>query len=167
MYYLAIDPGASAGVALITGPSSVIVVSCKDNIQDAYDILRKLDPTNVIVGLEKVHAIYGAAASSTFTFGTNYGKWVGILEYLGIPFRDVTVKQWQDAVTNSPAVPKTKGMLPKEKAKIKKIHKDTLKMESFRAATAAFPETRFPNHDVADAVNIARYLRLIHEKGGE
>lgn len=164
--FLAIDPGSSAALALITGPGSVITVSCKDYPTDAYDILGSLKKENVVVGIEEVHAIFNASAKSTFGFGRNYGEWIGILKFLGIPFVNIPIKAWQKLTTNSPDAPKTKGMTATEKRKAKKLHKDTLKMESFRAATAAFPHVRLPNHDVADAVNMARYLQIKYERVG-
>jgi hypothetical protein len=163
MMYLGIDPGASSGLAIITAPDNVIAISCKDNIKKAYKILSNLKSNEVIIGIEAVHAIYGSSASSTFVFGMNKGRWIGILEYLGLPYQEINIQDWQNTMTDSPERPSKKGLLPKEIAKAKKLHKETLKAESYRSATLAFPSCRITSHDCADAINIARYLKYCHE----
>ena len=163
MYYCAIDPGKNAAVALITGKRSVLTVVCNKNMQDAFDLLLSLKDQECIIGIEQIHAIWGASAKSTFSFGQSYGYWVGILAYLGLPWIDIPIKEWQELTTNKPIRPKTNGLSASEKRKVSQTHKDSLKMESFRAASVAFPSNRFPSHDVADAVNMARFLRMRHE----
>lgn len=160
MYFAGIDPGAAAGFALITGPETVITVACKNNIEDAFEILRKLDPTKVIVGLEHLHALWGVSSRSTFMLGAAWGGWKMLLEFLHLSVIDIKVQEWQSKVVNLPERPNVKGLSQSEVRKAKKYHKDLIKMESFRAATEAFPKVRFPSHDVTDAVNIARYVQM-------
>jgi hypothetical protein len=64
-------------------------------------------------------------------------------------------------------VPPTKGLTKYQVQKIKKLHKDLIKQESCRAAHDAFPNSSFEKHDVCDAVNMARYLRHVYNKGKE
>lgn len=167
MRFVGIDPGNSAGFALITESGSLVAISCKDNIKEAYKILSdlsKLPPGSVEIGIEDVHAIWGTSAKSTFVFGSNLGKWQGIIDYLGMTYQPVPAKVWQATMTNPPVKPKPKACLPAEKRRLNKQHKDLLKMESFRAATAAFPDTRLPSHDVADSINICRYVKYRYEQ---
>lgn len=164
MYYCAIDPGKNAAIALITGPRSVLTVACNKNIRDAFDLLLSLKDHECIIGIEQVHAIWGASSKSTFSFGQSHGYWIGILAYLGLSWVDIPIKEWQAATTERPIKPKTNGLSASEKRKVSQTHKDTLKMESFRAASVAFPSNRFPSHDVADAVNMARFLRIKHQR---
>lgn len=163
MYYCAIDPGANAAIAVITGPTTVLTVDCRKNLKDAFDLLLSLKDHAHILGVEKVHAIWGASAKTTFSFGSNCGFWYGVLAYIGLTYVDIEIPKWQAATTNKLLKPITKGLSVTQRRKINTAHKANLKMESFRAATVAFPSSRFPSHDVADAVNMARYLRMIHE----
>jgi hypothetical protein len=51
--------------------------------------------SNVYCVIEDVHAIFGASASSTFSFGFGIGLLEGILTTLKIPFTKVSPKKWQ------------------------------------------------------------------------
>jgi len=162
-YYCGIDPGDKPGIALITGKETVLTAN---NSKDAFDLLlslTKLCPTKYIVGVESLHAIWGVSAAATFSLGARWGFWDGVLQYLGIVYGHIKTVDWQKNTVDMPVRPIVKGLPISDARKAKKLHKDTIKMESFRAATVAFPKVRFPSHDVTDAVNIARYLRLLHE----
>jgi hypothetical protein len=159
--YIGIDPGANTGFAMITGPESVITA---DNKEDIFSLLDGLRSAHFVIGLEKVHAVWGSAAKATFSFGSNYGFWVGILEYLGFKYTDVTAKEWQDSMMEKPPRPPVAGLTQYQARKIKSLHKDLIKLESCKAASAAFPKAHLSNHNVCDSVNIARYLRYIYKE---
>lgn len=44
--------------------------------------------------LEKVHSMPGQGVSSSFKFGQNYGWITGVLDSLGIPYKEETPGQW-------------------------------------------------------------------------
>ena len=48
-----------------------------------------------MVMIEDVHALYGASAKSTFSFGKNVGLMVGIIQAAGISLDQVQPKVWQ------------------------------------------------------------------------
>lgn len=163
MYFVAIDPGNSAAIAIISG-KALSVFSWPEEKATIFLNLSLLSEEPHVIGIEKVHAIYRATATSTFNFGANYGYWKGVLDAFHLTPVDIPIKDWQKTVTNPPEKPKTKGMPRSQADKIKREHKKALKMESFRAASEAFPKVRFPSHDVTDAVNMACYIRHIYEE---
>ena len=112
-----IDPGASGGVSWIDSHSNEIYTEpCpKTNIEMA-ELIRNIvknDTIGVQAYLELVHAFPTDGRSSLFKFGTNYGKWQGILASFGIEPIFVTPQKWQ----------KSYGELPK----IKKERKNEMK----------------------------------------
>ena len=163
MYYCAIDPGAEAGFALIVGLEDVIAYSSVTHKEQIFSTLRRLNPQGVILGIEGVHAIKNAGAQSSFSFGRNTGYWIGILDFLGFQYEYIPILAWQLATTRKPRKPDIKGWTRTRVQKAKQSHKQALKEESLRAAQHAFPAARIPSHDVADAVNMARYLRMKHQ----
>lgn len=163
MIFVAIDPGNNAAVAIIIGDELVTFLLPEDKSR-LFLNLTMLSEEPHVIGIEKVHAIWGARADSTFQFGSNYGYWVGVLDAFRLTPVDIPIKDWQEAMTDKPEKPKTKGLTRSEVAKLKREHKKNLKMESFRAASEAFPKVRFPSHDVTDAVNMARFLRHTYKE---
>tara|TARA_R110000787_G_scaffold46077_3_gene112081 strand:+ start:1932 stop:2447 length:516 start_codon:yes stop_codon:yes gene_type:complete len=114
---IGIDPGASGGVSWIDSHSNEIYTEpCpKTNIEMA-ELIRNIvknDTIGVQAYLELVHAFPTDGRSSLFKFGTNYGKWQGILASFGIEPIFVTPQKWQ----------KSYGELPK----IKKERKNEMK----------------------------------------
>jgi len=114
---IGIDPGASGGVSWINSHSNEIYTEpCpKTNIEMA-ELIRNIvknDTIGVQAYLELVHAFPTDGRSSLFKFGTNYGKWQGILASFGIEPIFVTPQKWQ----------KSYGELPK----IKKERKNEMK----------------------------------------
>lgn len=160
-HFAAIDPGSNFALAIITAPTRVITTT---DSYEAFELLKKLKSDSV-VGIEAVHAVFGAGSKSTFSFGKMVGFWEGILKYLNITPVWISIPKWQKWAMQKPDRPDVKGRSASDVRKLKKLHKDTIKMESFRAATVAFPDCRLASHDVADAVNMARYLRYITKEG--
>lgn len=117
--YVGIDPGLTGAVAIIwpTGTAGLwdtptIVrsdprkIRRECNAAQMVDILRPL-ADGAVAAIEQVHSMPKQGAASTFTFGTGYGTWLGILAALGIPYDRVTPRTWQKAVMGS--VPPGKG----------------------------------------------------------
>jgi len=60
------------------------------------ELLKYQDQCEIVgIGIEKVHAVPGASAGSSFKFGYNYGAIVALLSTLGGSIYDITPKGWQ------------------------------------------------------------------------
>jgi crossover junction endodeoxyribonuclease RuvC len=123
MLYLGIDPGKSGAVALITREQEILLlqdwpdgeVAASKIIWDCWDIAdmqnEDLYGTPKILGAIEAQAARPAFGGpicgsckrplnamqgivSTFTFGTNYGIWKGILAACGIPFLEPRPSEW-------------------------------------------------------------------------
>ena len=137
--FIGIDPGSSGGVCATTGRLSVCHKTPGTVADMAKLMLTILDlNTRPMVVIEAVHSMPGNSGRSMFTFGTNYGQWLGILASLHIPYIQVTPHSWM----------KTFGAMPKAK-KDRKHHLRHLAQQ------------RYPDLDItlatADAVLIAHY----------
>ena len=53
---------------------------------------------NTMAVVEQVHSMPHQGVASTFSFGTNYGKILGMLEAIGIPYSTCTPGKWQKAM---------------------------------------------------------------------
>ena len=141
--FIGIDPGINGGIAIIYN-DAYTVHKCPNTIQEMADVLITLKdqapnlPMYCII--EKVHSMPGNSGRSMFTFGCNYGQWLGILAVLRIPYIEVTPQKWM----------KHFGAMPKDK-KDRKSHIKHLAQQ------------RFPDVDItlatSDAMLIASYMR--------
>ena len=142
--YIGIDPGKSGGIAMIY-QDLLYVAKCPDTVHDMVDEMYK--PIELIDGetksfcaIELVHSMPGQGVRSMFTFGQNYGNWLGILATLQIPYTIVSPSKWM----------KSYGSMPKDK----KARKNHLKQLAQQA---------WPKHKItlatADAVLLAQYAR--------
>lgn len=165
MKIVGIDPGLTGYICFLEHLSlnSVVVFNpmpvkkkggkkCLDPVRMA-DIMRFLKQNNpsIKVVIEKQLAFRGQGAQSSCTTCYGYGLWIGILETLGIPYVEVTPKQWQKSLFVGVA-----GNTPKEK--------------SVKIAQRYFPEVdlrvvggEVDFHGKADALNIAYWGTLQRE----
>lgn len=138
--WLGIDPGASGALALYS-----------TDIADAWDFdsATMLDTLRCIVSehrirlaaVEHVGAMSGQGVTSMFSFGQNFGWWLGTLEALGVPIMLVRPQRWQKAL----------GVPPK---------KDKADKPSLEVARHMFPLVdlhRKKDHGRADALLLAYY----------
>ena len=97
MVYIGIDPGAKGSMCLISNGK----VLFKDfDLKDYSSILKAFldtDDTELMVAIEKVHAMPGQGVSSSFSFGQRLGELEGMLTALQIPYELVAPKDWQKA----------------------------------------------------------------------
>ena len=137
--FIGIDPGKKGGIAATNGSVS-ICSKCPDTVSDMSKVLDTIRDmgTKPICIIEHVHSFPGNSARSMFTFGSNYGMWLGILASLKIPYIEVTPSKWM----------KHYGTLPKDK----KIRKTKLK----HLAQQRYPELHI-TLDTSDAVLLAHY----------
>ena len=172
MMYVGIDIGHTGAVAFLDSVTNKIeVFKTTENRELIFHQLLNLPPGS-IVGLEDLHAVFKAQASSTFSFGKAAGFWEGIialLEYLkrvqGSRVHFIKPVDWQKAVTNKPPKPKTRGLESKTRVKMNKAHKTALKVESCEAVKRSLGLT-LDDHNCCDACNLARYLKYLYERKG-
>lgn len=162
MIYIGIDPGTKGCIAFINDTSLIAALRFEIDLDIVINRLKILRNKDVRIFIEDVHALYGVSATSSFSFGRELGRIIGILQAFDLDFLTVPPTVWQGAVCRMPAKPKKGDTTPAEYAKVKKAHKLALKIESCRAAHEAFPELETKNDGICDSVNIARYCREYH-----
>ncbi len=141
--FIGIDPGIKGGIAFMYD-DDYHVKNTPNTVQEMAQTLiaiKDIAPnTPTYCCIEAVHSMPGNSGRSMFTFGTNYGQWLGILATLKIPHVLVTPHKWMSWY----------GSRPKNR-KDRKNHLKNLAQQ------------RFPNAKItlgtADAMLIANYLR--------
>jgi len=142
--YMGIDPGASGAAAIIAQNSTdYFDFENPNQIVDEFEKWSENYDIRLCV-LEHVHAMPGNGAKSMFSFGTNFGVWLGILASFKIPFRLITPQKWQKQMLT--CVP------------------GTTKERSLTAARQLYPKAELhlkKHHGRADALLIATYAKGI------
>ena len=149
MISIGIDPGVNGGVCILDtkarstmNNTTIHTIKCPQTVKDMADYLavKVWDSKQSLCYIEKVHSFPGQGVVSTFTFGKNYGQWLGILASLDIPYIEVPPKKWM----------KFYGDMPKDK----KERKNHLK----HIAQGILPEVNVTLY-IADAILLANYCR--------
>lgn len=92
------DPGASGAICLYEPSTGRTGFHDTTGTPDEIvDLVTRVRDEFMIVGacVEQVHAIPGAAAGSSFTFGRNYERMLFMAQLTGGPLFHVTPKTWQ------------------------------------------------------------------------
>ena len=80
--YVGIDPGKSGGIMVIDEDGEVCAYKCPEKVLDMSVLFRALvgctAPDDVNLLMERVWARPGNAVRAAFTYGVNYGQWLGI-----------------------------------------------------------------------------------------
>ena len=141
--FIGIDPGIKGGVAFIYNDSYFVkpTPNTVSEMADELITLKQMGPSLAMYcAVESQHSFPGNSARSMFTFGCNYGQWLGILATLKIPYIQVTPYAWMKHYPKAP--------------KIKKDRKNYYKH---------LAQQRFPDVDItlatSDAMLIANYMR--------
>lgn len=142
---IAIDPGASGGIAWRTGDGETRVISIPETRRDCIDLLREIYEkwsSNCVAYIEKISPyIPGGGATAMFHFGANVERMGCIIETLGIRLIEVPPKKWQQhfGLGKSDRISATKDMDKAQKkrvtahnAKAKGAWKNKLKAEAQR-----------------------------------
>ena len=147
IWMVAIDPGASGGIASITINGMVDAVKMPETEGDVLGKLKSLRTYHDVIVIEQVGGYVGGAGSpgsAMFNFGRGFGFILGVAMTLGYRIEMVRPQAWQKALS----LGNSKGMASKTEWKNK------LKAEAQR---------RFPNLSVtlstADALLILEYGR--------
>lgn len=141
---LGIDPGKTGGISFISNIHPFAIAHKVSNLtpRDIVDLLMSRDPTSAKCYIERVHSMPGQGVRSMFTFGQNFGTYIGILTALKIPFTYVSPGTWQRVM----------GCLSKGDKNVTK-----------RKAQELFPSLTI-THATADALLIAEYGRRMEGK---
>tara|TARA_R100000808_G_C2042915_1_gene81725 strand:+ start:93 stop:584 length:492 start_codon:yes stop_codon:yes gene_type:complete len=146
--FVGIDPGNGGGIAVLiddADETEVITRKFPEDVRDVGIFLRTATSnTNYRVAIEKVHSMPKQGVKSTFTFGMNYGIWIGALRTLDIDFIKVQAKQWQEHYEIPSNIP-----YYDRKKELKQI------------AIKLFPNQRITMY-TCDALLIANYCRATH-----
>ena len=80
--YIGIDPGKSGGLAVINEDGIMAAYKCPEKVFDMSVLFRlavgDTAPDNVKLLMERVWARPSNATRAAFTYGVNYGQWLGI-----------------------------------------------------------------------------------------
>ena len=97
MRIIGIDPGAG-GAMVVWNKGISKIYKCPESTEAMSSLVRAvryIDKTKkVFAYVELVHAMPHDGRSSLFKFGTNYGKWLGILAAYRIPTTLVSPQKW-------------------------------------------------------------------------
>jgi len=163
MYFVGIDPGADGAVVIISETNLLYaqrISQDDDHCSKICKIFRLYSPTELVVAIEDLRAIYGVRSDSTFALGWACGFWNGVCDAYGLQLHPVKPKEWQAAMVQSPRRPVVpKGLHITERRKIMYRHKQAIKAASVDAARAIYPEANIIHDGVADAVCIANWLK--------
>tara|TARA_R110000803_G_scaffold40778_5_gene87815 strand:+ start:2391 stop:2873 length:483 start_codon:yes stop_codon:yes gene_type:complete len=100
MIIIGIDPGAGGAMAVWDKGISKIYKCPKDTetmadiVKESLYINKTKNIREVYAYMELVHAMPHDGRSSLFKFGTNYGKWLGILGTFKVPTTLVSPQKW-------------------------------------------------------------------------
>lgn len=144
---IGIDPGKYGGIAILwlNGDVTAEKWTAEDEMIDVLiDIVTNYSEACIRCYLEQVHAMPGQGVTSMFSFGRNFGFWIGAVSALQIPLRLVRPQEWQKGIAGRQRLSGTP---------LKRV----LKAEAARR----FPQVRVTNM-TADALLIADWGRTQH-----
>lgn len=160
--FIGTDHGAKGGLAAVSETGEIIhtlKMPLKNGEIDCFQVYSWLyenfgDYEHEVVACgEKLHAIFKAAASTTFSFGKNVGKIVGIIECLEMEYFEVRAVDWQKHIFTTYNIPETHQTKKTPSGNLKKDTKIMAKV----AVETIWP-TQDTKHDgINDALLIAKF----------
>lgn len=146
---MGIDPGAKGAVAILSNdpPTRLVWLLSEMSPSIFSEIVKQYEPQHVY--LEKAQAMPGQGVSSMFTYGQGFGRLLGWVEMLEIPYTLIAPREWTKDIH--------KGCIGKDaKEKTLQAMKRIFPKESFLAERG-----RVPHMGIVDAYAIAEYGRRI------
>ena len=141
--YIGVDPGVSGGLVVIDN-GNIIAEKCPKKVVDMAAIFQaaigSADTDNVRFLMERVWARPNNASSRAFTYGVNYGQWLGIAASLEVKTYTELPNNWMKWF----GCPK--GMISRDR-------KNWLKDK----AKELYPQLKKITLATADAILIAHY----------
>ena len=144
--YIGIDPGNSGALVCINEDGIITTKKCPDKVFDMSTLfalsIGNTAPSNVNLLMERVWARPNNSTRTAFTYGVNYGQWLGIAASHEIKMYTTLPNNWIKWVGCPKAMEKTarKNWL-KEKAK------------------ELYPEVKRVTLATADAILICHYAK--------
>ena len=96
--YIGIDPGISGGITVIDEEGSIFAYKCPKSSEDmalTFQIcMGNTSSDNIMLLMERVWARPGNAVRAAFTYGVNYGQWLGISSSHEIKMNTVIPAKW-------------------------------------------------------------------------
>jgi hypothetical protein len=94
MTIIGIDPGQGGAIACWN--KGIKSYKCPQNVETMAGVVEEFifNSENIYAYIEQVHAMPHDGRSSLFKFGTNYGKWLGILGAYQIETNFVSPQKW-------------------------------------------------------------------------
>ena len=110
--YIGVDPGVSGGLTVIDEEGDIQAVKCPKKVVDmAATFLSAIGdtaPDDVKFLMERVWARPNNASSRAFTYGVNYGQWLGIAASQEIKMYTTLPNAWIKWIGCPKALQKTK-----------------------------------------------------------
>lgn len=152
MIFVGIDPGSKGAFSLVNDKSELVEYWVMGEL---YDMRMKLIPYKddiKIVAIEKAQAMTKSGrkegASSMFAYGKGYGKLLGMLETLNMPYEEIRPIQWMQKMYVKWEVGKSKE---KGRELCAAMHPDVTFMPTKRY--------KYMHDGLTDATMIAHYAR--------
>ena len=96
--YIGIDPGAGGGIAVINEEDSIKAYKCPQSSEDMALLFQVLigdtPPENIRLLMERVWARPTNAVRAAFSYGVNYGQWLGVASSHEIKMNTVIPTEW-------------------------------------------------------------------------
>jgi crossover junction endodeoxyribonuclease RuvC len=154
MIYIGIDPGKKGGIATVGNTVAAVSMPLLDDRIDSKvvaDYLRTIQCYgNCFAAIEKVASRPEQGVVSTFSFGEGYGRLLGVLDALNIPYVEVLPQAWKKVVLPNTTKDKIAAI------GYSKRHYPEIKL--------ILPGCRVSHDGMADALCLARYAELFYEK---
>lgn len=175
MIYIGIDMGIKGGLAALDEGGRILhalkmptIKRDDENHIDCFQVYSWLYENydsfdeEVIIYTEKLHAIFGSAASATFNFGKTIGKTLGVVECLEMEYVEVRAVDWQKYIFTKYEIPEQQIL----KKGNKKPTRDTKKMARIAASKIWGMDVfdYIDNDGIIDALLIAEFARLTHKE---
>jgi hypothetical protein len=144
--YIGIDPGISGGITVIKYDGQIQAFKCPKSSEDMallFQVLIGSTPaTEVKLLMERVWARPANAVRAAFSYGVNYGQWLGIAATHEVQMNTVLPLKWMQAV-NCP----------------KALKKDVRKRWLKQRASDLYPSIKRVTLATADAILITHYAK--------
>ena len=131
--YIGIDPGKGGGIAMINSKGIMKAYKCPDSTDDMSLLFKILigntAPTKVMLLMERVWARPTNAVRAAFSYGVNYGQWLGIAATNEVRMNTVIPATWIQNVGCPKALKKNvrkKWLKDKARELYPKVNKLTL-----------------------------------------
>ena len=96
--YIGIDPGVSGGITVINEAGRIKTFKCPKTVSDMSILFQicvdRTPPEKVKFLMERVWARPTNGSRHAFTYGVNYGQWLGIVASLDVPIQTEIPLNW-------------------------------------------------------------------------